>query len=626
MSSIGARPPSAPGIQSSPGAVGGDLRGLLTRASRRMIFTGTVAMFGPLLLAMTIALATAMLVEKLTFLRLPWGALVPGAIGAAAIGAFAWSLATLPRGAALADEVDRRAGLRETLSTAVLLERAGPGRGGVETDPAWRGAVIENARERARRVVLSDAMPIRVDERSMWWSGILAVALVIGAFVPGYDLTGVLSGRDEERRERDEAESAKAEITAKEKEIEEILARANVALPDDEADPADEPAEAGEPKRVEDIRREAIRKMTNLSDQLKELQQGPQAKQYEAMRQAMRQLKAPPPGPATEFQRQLARGNFSQAQAELQKLEEQLSSDKVPAEERKQAAAQLAALAEQLNELAEQKDSLENALKQAGLSAQQAQAAAKDPSELEKMLSQMPGIPAPTQQALRQMSQAQENASQAMQSMAQAAQGMCNACKNPGQGAGQQMSQAAGQMSSELSAAEMMASEQAAASQALAEAQGQLQKLGESLCEGGACNNPGNGQNPGSFGQTGQWKPGDGTNQGSGSGGPGRGNGAGPDALPEDYILKREKAKVQNQGGPIIGSTVVYGSQVRGESAAVFSTAAKAATSAASEAIETMQVPREYHDAVRAYFGSLEKAVKDKAVKDAPASPGDGQN
>jgi len=37
----------------------------------------------------------------------------------------------------------------------------------------------------------------------------------------------------------------------------------------------------------------------------------------------------------------------------------------------------------------------------------------------------------------------------------------------------------------------------------------------------------------------------------------------------------------------------------------------QSSTQAAAEAMENMQVPREYHDAVKNYFSTLDKASKD---------------
>ncbi|HHN77569.1 MAG TPA: hypothetical protein ENK11_02690 [Phycisphaerales bacterium] len=98
----------------------------------------------------------------------------------------------------------------------------------------------------------------------------------------------------------------------------------------------------------------------------------------------------------------------------------------------------------------------------------------------------------------------------------------------------------------------------------------------------------------------------------------------------DDYILKSEKTRVRNLGGPVIGSTLVYGAQVRGEARARFGEVARASAVRAAEAVETMQVQHRYRNAVRHYFGRLEAIAGDDGKasgrsENAPASPaGDG--
>lgn len=145
------------------------------------------------------------------------------------------------------------------------------------------------------------------------------------------------------------------------------------------------------------------------------------------------------------------------------------------------------------------------------------------------------------------------------------------------------------------------------------EAQSQLSSLGESMCEGGACMNPGsgNGMNQGNTGMAagqGQWSPGDSTAMGQGSGGAGRGNGgAGPDDLATDFNLTSEKALVNDQGGPIIGETTIFGKQLIGESRKEYGAAVASAAARAEDAVESMRVPRELRDSVQAYFGSVQE-------------------
>lgn len=579
-----------------------DLRGLMRRAWRRLLMVGFLHRFGLTLTAAFSALFVALLVTRLTPVTLPWGILLPATFAAAALVAFIWALLRMPRGVALADEVDRRTGLRECLSTAYLISGSADG---------WSGAVVDSAVDRARRVVLRDAIPMNLTGLSGRGPLVAAIAFAVLFFLPfRTDLTGMLAAKEKEEEEQKQVEDVKFEIKSQEKKLEEVLSKAGVDIKDDAEDEAPEgDDQANEPKKADDLRREAIRKLTKITDDLEAVRQGEQAKTLDAIEKQMNRLKAPPPGPLQQFQRELARGNFGEAKQQLAQLTEQIKSGELSPEQKEQAAQQLSELSEQLQQLSEQREAMENALQQAGMSKEQAQQAARDPNALDQMLQQMPGIPAPQQAALRQQAQAQQNASQAMQSMAQASQQMAQAGQNPGSGQGEQMSQAASQMSDSLSAAEMMASEQAAAQAAMQMAQAQMQSLGESMCEGGACAGTGSGANK--PGGTGQFATGNSAKTGSGSGGAGRGNGASPDALPADFALKREKANVNTKGGPIIGSTVVFGDQVRGESRATFATVVDAASTEAAEAMETMTVPREYHDAVRAYFGRLEKAVRE---------------
>jgi hypothetical protein len=133
----------------------------------------------------------------------------------------------------------------------------------------------------------------------------------------------------------------------------------------------------------------------------------------------------------------------------------------------------------------------------------------------------------------------------------------------------------------------------------------------------GECN--GNGDQPGK-GQGG-WRQGSSNNRGQGSGGPGQGNGASPEAEAVDFTVEKNKAKVKTNQGPIIGTRLVYGQQVKGESKAEFSEAVAVSSAAAAEAVESQQVPRELHNAVKHYFGTLEGKVKSEKPAPKPAEP-----
>jgi hypothetical protein len=99
--------------------------------------------------------------------------------------------------------------------------------------------------------------------------------------------------------------------------------------------------------------------------------------------------------------------------------------------------------------------------------------------------------------------------------------------------------------------------------------------------------------------------------------------GAGPDAQATDYMLKKERAEVNTTDeGPVIASTMVQGSQIKGESKATFSNTVSSATTQAAEAIETKRVPRKHENAVQHYFGKLDQKAKEASGEAEPAPQG----
>jgi hypothetical protein len=71
------------------------------------------------------------------------------------------------------------------------------------------------------------------------------------------------------------------------------------------------------------------------------------------------------------------------------------------------------------------------------------------------------------------------------------------------------------------------------------------------------------------------------------------------------------KAMVQNkdQKGPTVASWYFKGTQVKGEAQREFSEVIQAGRDSAAEAISENQIPRRYEEAVKTYFGRLEKSA-----------------
>jgi hypothetical protein len=259
-------------------------------------------------------------------------------------------------------------------------------------------------------------------------------------------------------------------------------------------------------------------------------------------------------------------------------------------------------LAEQLQKLAEKTQELEKKLEQAGMGKEAAKAAAKDPQALQKALEQLNSLTAEQKKELMKMAEAQQSACKQCNGMGEKLSKMA---KDSGKsGMGQEGQQASESLSGQLSEMEMMASECQSLDAAMEEAMRQLCKMG------GQCN--GNGDGELMFKECASpWKAGETNRRGGGRGGPGQsgGSNAGEEKDTGVNISKTMSPAKQGQG-PIVGTRLVEGDQVRGESVAEFQAAVEAADKAATEAIVGQEIPRELQDSVKSYFGRLEQRVK----------------
>jgi hypothetical protein len=230
---------------------------------------------------------------------------------------------------------------------------------------------------------------------------------------------------------------------------------------------------------------------------------------------------------------------------------------------------------------------------------------------LKKALEQAQNMSAEQKQQLMKQMEGLAKSSQQCQSMGESMQKMAQGMSESGMS--QEMSEAMSQMGESLSQAEQMDAEMSQLEAAMSECQSQMGEMGEGSgqCQGG---------DQWAWGDTGEWSEGETDKPGQGSGGPGQGMGQSPEAQAAAYQLDPTKAPVKRTAGPIIGSRLVQGEQVRGESAAEFAQAAEAGAKAATEAINSDAVPREMHDAVKHYFGRLERRAKQSGAG-APAKP-----
>lgn len=529
-------------------------------------------------------------------------------VGVLALSAIA-ALVRKQRTLAVAQVLDERAGLKEALSTSLYIEKA--------QDP-WSRNVIESAQRVAVGVKVGQAIPFEAPRLWPVPVGVgMALALVWFA-VPNFDVLGVHAKKTAEVKKQEAIQAVKADIQTRENELKKMLEKAKVQFEADEANNiADEmKPEANDPDA---LKRAAVKKLTALTDKLESEKEGEKAAQAEAIKEAMKQLKQPGQGPLNEFTRMMARGDFNKAAELLKQFEMELADNNMSPEAKEQAKEQMKNLAKQMEKLANDQQKLEKKLEQQGLDKKAAaelakKAASGNPEDLKKALEQMQNMSEDQKKQMMEMAkaaqQSQGQCQKMSEAMSKAAQGMSQ------EGLQQEGMEGMEQMAAELSEMEMLQSDMQNLDAALDETKKQLAQLaGE--CMGGDCEGDGQGLGKG---KTGKFREGTSQRRGSGTGGPGQGNGPSPESVATDYQVDKVKADTKTTQGPIIGSRLVYGEQVKGESVLEFSDAVEAANAEAAEAMVTDTVPREYHDAVKTYFGRLqEKVKKDKGTAPTPA-------
>ena len=623
-----------------------EVRTILAQARRRFAlidwFAGAAVGLAVGLLALFIARAVER-VFGLTSTISPWYAKSWWIIAAlTVVFGITWAIIKRRSEMNIARELDERANLAETLSTAIAVEKTAP------SDP-WAAAMLDTARDAAKRVPVAAAVPMVLPR---YWYMPLATALLLllGWWtIPAADILGKQKEELAKKKEEARVQEVKAVITANQAKLEQMLQKAKLDVKAGEGEnPEGRDGKKTDIQDPEALKRSEIRKLTDLADKIEGMKDGEKSKQLDALKENMRQLKQPGPGPLDNFSRSLARGEFKEAKEQLDQLTKEFGDGKLSEEQKEQAKKQAENLAKQLEELGKAQEQVAKKLENQGLdkktAEQLAKAASSSPEDLKKALEAMKGMSPEQQQQLLDMAKAAMKASESAQQMGEAAKEMA---KSMGQeGMSQQAQEAMDKMSEQLSQGEMMQEDMSSLDAALKEAKDQLSQMGKELDgdqsgsksgkgdkgegegegegEGkGKGKGQGEGDGEGDPNKLGDWAEGDSKGKGKGSGGPGQSQGGrSPEAQAADFKIDKKKANSKTGNGPIIGSRLVYGEQVKGESKAEFENAVAAAAEGASEAIENQQVPREMQDAVKHYFGKLqEKVKKEQGTTTPPAAP-----
>jgi hypothetical protein len=334
--------------------------------------------------------------------------------------------------------------------------------------------------------------------------------------------------------------------------------------------------------RPQDIKRQAIRQLGDLSNQIQQMQSGMKLDSVNQLQKMFKQLRGSSDVFSQKLRLALAKGKFSQASNIMSDLQKELSKGNLSPEQQKALAGQLQDLAKRLQELAQKNEEFEKELEKLGLN-----------KELAKLSEQQ------LRQALLKQGLAAENIEELLRkaSAFRSAAGMCaglgSAIAACGAGAGQLSGDG-------LAAAVDQLNEFDALQQQLMLTQASLDEITRAI----ACLGEGMGQG---LGGQGSFMEGLSNRYGPGTGGPGVGYG--PRGMSaDDTATQRTRLKNKPGQGPAIASWYFQESQIKGEAKREFTEVVQAARDGAAAAISENEIPRKYEEAIKQYFGRLEQS------------------
>ncbi len=306
-----------------------------------------------------------------------------------------------------------------------------------------------------------------------------------------------------------------------------------------------------------------------LSDALKERQK--QLGSPEQVNRQLQQLKEmASQGPADQFAKDLARGDFKKAAEQLQKMQQKLLSGKMSEAEKKALKEQLGEMAKKLNALAnldQRKKQLEEGRKNGGLSEQQFQ------REIDKLNAQT--------KSLKQLQQLADNLSKAADSLQKSETKKAAECLGMSQ---KQMAEMAKQLEELESLDSAMAELQDAKSGMGPDGTNQL------------------GSNSNSFGMSFNQRKGMGNGLGRG-----RGQGDRPEAQDETATYTSKVKQQLKKGKAVSLDFTTPGKTVKGDAVIDIQGEIDAGTAAGAGALSNQKIPKNLEKHIRSYYDQLNK-------------------
>jgi hypothetical protein len=465
--------------------------------------------------------------------------------------------------------LDERLRLHERFSTTLALANC--------DDPFARAACAESM-QTIQRADLRGHFPIGLTRSWGYGAGIWVIAIAL-LYVPQQDLLGFMKKKDKQQEQARQLADAQKDVNDLVEPVRLVMQKLDDPSLAEELKKLDDLSKAGDPQ---ELKREAIKTLGDLSEKIKQMQGGAQMEAGDMLQRMLKQLH----GSAEPFSQQIrmamAKGDFSQAANLLRQLQKQLTEGTLSDQQRQQMAQQLQQLAKELEKLAAQQKELEDELEKLGLDKKLAQLGEQ---KMRQALGQQGLKPEQIEQLLQKMA-ASQTASAKCSALAMA-MGAC------GSGAeGLSADELSGTIE-QLDALETLEQQALQLQAGLNELSRCVNSLGEGMCDGIG------GQSPFAKGERNEY--------GSGSGGPGQGYGPRDSDSEGQVGTKTSRVDGKSDQGPVIASWYFKDTQVKGEARRDFAEVVEAGRARAADAISENQIPRKYEEAVKKYFGQLEQ-------------------
>jgi hypothetical protein len=466
--------------------------------------------------------------------------------------------------------LDERLKLRERFSTTLAL---------ADSEDLFADAARREARHKAEHVNLQGYFPIRPSQCWIYAVNTWLVVLALVLFMPQKDLLGILRKQRQEQQAAEQLEKTQVDI----KEAADPVKMAIKQLGEPElADALSKLDQEPKDAKPQEIKRQAIRNLGDLSDKIQQMQNKMELDSIKSLQKMFKQLRGSSDVFSQKLRLALAKGQFSQASNFLSELQKELAKGNLSPEQQKALSQQMQDLAKRLQELAQQNEEFEKELEKMGLNKELAKLSEE---QLRQKLQQQGMAPENIEEILRKAS--------AFRSAASMCAGLGSAIAGSGAGSGQLSPDG-------LAAATEQLNEFDALQQQLMLTQASLDEIGRAIAALGEGMGEGlGGQSPFMEGLSDRYGP--------GTGGPGTGFGPRGTAG-DDTSTQRTRLKNKPGQGPVIASWYFQESQIKGEAKRDFTEVVQAARDGAAEAISDNEIPRKYEEAIKKYFGRLEQS------------------